>query len=273
MHKLKWIVASLIVSLGIMGTSLAVSASKPAPKPAVVTNRLPIKFESSKNKAFTAIANTLSKSKMLTEVVGYFDQRLKLPKTVPIVFTSCDEENAYYDPEKVEISMCYELVQHYLGLEDKTDSLEVRTFNAAIFTLIHELGHALRDQLDLPITGKEEDAVDRFSALSLIELEESSALISGILQFGQDAEEEADSEEDPAFWDVHAFSMQRLYDMTCLAYGSDPDLYADLVEATEMPEDRSEGCEDEYYQEVRAWTALLKPHLKDPKKPIFQPVE
>ncbi|QYO63787.1 DUF4344 domain-containing metallopeptidase [Leptolyngbya sp. 7M] len=27
-------------------------------------------------------------------------------------FEECGEENAYYDPENVQISMCYELIQH-----------------------------------------------------------------------------------------------------------------------------------------------------------------
>jgi hypothetical protein len=41
------------------------------------------------------------------------------------VFASCDEANAYYDPEASEITMCYELIADYVSIfEDEIETEE-----------------------------------------------------------------------------------------------------------------------------------------------------
>jgi hypothetical protein len=39
-----------------------------------------------------------------------------LPEETIFRATSCDEQNAFYDPEKAEIVMCYELTDLFLDL-------------------------------------------------------------------------------------------------------------------------------------------------------------
>ena len=42
-----------------------------------------------------------------------------------VVFASCDEANAYYDPEASEITMCYELIADYVSIfEDEIETEE-----------------------------------------------------------------------------------------------------------------------------------------------------
>jgi hypothetical protein len=36
--------------------------------------------------------------------------------------------------------------------------------------------------------------------------------------------------------------MQRLYDLLCIAYGADRDMFADVVENGYLPKDRARGC-------------------------------
>jgi len=196
------------------------------------------------------------------------NETIALPRDILVKFEECDEENAFYDPETVEISMCYELIQMYKEIfADDAESDEeyvTEVIDAALFTFYHELGHALVDQLELPITGSEEDAVDELAAIILLEeqgeLGEDSAL-AGAFQFDVDAEEEAEFEELP-YWDDHSLSKQRFYNTLCLVYGSNPQEFAFLVEDGDLPEERAEICESEYERKVDNWDTLLSPYWK-----------
>jgi hypothetical protein len=46
-----------------------------------------------------------------------------------------------------------------------------------------------------------------------------------------------------------------------LAYGSDPELFADLVSNHNLPEDRAEGCADEYRQVAYAIRTLMSRYV------------
>ena len=196
------------------------------------------------------------------------NESIALPRDIPVNFEECDEENAYYDPETVEISMCYELIQKYKEIfadeAESDDEYVTEVINAALFTFYHELGHALVDQLELPITGSEEDAVDELAAIILLEEQgeagEESAL-AGAFQFDVDAAEEAELEELP-YWDDHSLSEQRFYNTLCLVYGSNPQKFAFLVEDGDLPEERAEICESEYERKVNSWDILLSPYWK-----------
>jgi hypothetical protein len=63
------------------------------------------------------------------------------------------------------------------------------------------------------------------------------------------------------FSDEHGLPAQRFYNVLCIAYGSDPKLFADVVEKGYLPKERAEGCEDEYQQVDFAFTTLIGPHI------------
>ena len=53
----------------------------------------------------------------------------------------------------------------------------------------------------------------------------------------------------------------RNYNLLCLAYGADPQLFSDFVEKGHLPKERAEGCKEEYQQVVYAFQQLIEPHL------------
>jgi Putative metallopeptidase len=63
------------------------------------------------------------------------------------------------------------------------------------------------------------------------------------------------------FADEHGTPAQRFYNLLCIAYGADPSLFADLAEKQYLPEDRAEGCADEYRQVATAFNTLIVPHM------------
>ena len=192
-----------------------------------------------------------------------------LPNDIDVYFTQCGEANAFYDSNEVEISVCYELMDDYAQIfseeNENEDELNTQILYATAFTFYHELGHALVDQFELPITGKEEDVVDEFAAILLLEAGDNGeyALLSEIQRFAALADEEQANLENLAFWDEHSLDSQRFYALACLLYGSNPEQYADLNDEDILPDDRAERCPTEYQKKRKSWDILLTPHTRD----------
>ncbi|MEY1554524.1 DUF4344 domain-containing metallopeptidase [Yoonia sp. R2331] len=122
----------------------------------------------------------------------------------------------------------------------------------------HELGHALIDQMGLPIFGQEEDAADVLSAFMIDALfdEETAVELVYDTAFGFRAEAD-DTGNDVAWWDVHGPDLQRYYNAVCIFYGANPDERGDVAEDLGLPEERADYCPDEYDQAAGSWGAVL----------------
>jgi hypothetical protein len=72
-------------------------------------------------------------------------------------------------------------------------------------------------------------------------------------------EEQPDNE---AYADTHSLFAQRSYNFLCLAYGSDKNKYRYLVDGGQLPQDRAEGCEEEYDQVAFSIGRLILPHSR-----------
>ena len=54
----------------------------------------------------------------------------------------------------------------------------------------------------------------------------------------------------------------RAYNFDCWVYGSNPEVNADIVTSGLLPQDRADGCQGEWDDLVKGWTALLEPHMR-----------
>ena len=64
-----------------------------------------------------------------------------------------------------------------------------------------------------------------------------------------------------SFADVHGTPAQRFYNVLCIAYGSNPKLFADVIDKDYLPQDRAEGCEEEFKQVRYAIRTLFRPYI------------
>jgi putative metallopeptidase DUF4344 len=197
------------------------------------------------------------------KMLPQLDQALLLPRDLEVVFDKCGEPNAFYDPETKKITMCDEYVDYYAEVfsqyppDDRRDAI----VGALVSTFLHELGHALIHQLDLPAVGRQEDAVDQLSTVVLIASgDEGDAMaLDGADSFI--AESEADGGDKTPFWDEHSLNEQRFYNIMCLIYGSDPDGFKEVITEDDLPDERAERCPEEYETISKSWTRLLTPYL------------
>jgi hypothetical protein len=206
--------------------------------------------------------------RVLEDVLDELNRQLVLPYDVEIRLVECGEVNAFYDGNERAVAMCFELLDHFLGLfaadastDEELEMAGAQGLAAFIFVFYHELGHALIDVLELPVTGREEDAVDQLATVVLLETWEGEdselALLSSAEWFGISSE---DAELDMA--DEHALDEQRYYNLLCWTFGSDPDYFSDLTsDDWGLPEERAVRCPEEYAQMSAAWETLLAPHL------------
>jgi hypothetical protein len=132
------------------------------------------------------------------------------------------------------------------------------------FILFHELGHAMISEFQLPVLGREEDAVDNFASMLLTPDNEDPEMDASILvnaMAGWFASAEMVAPEDIAWWDEHGPDQQRAYQIGCVLYGSKAGAYDELAEAIGLPEERRERCPAEYEAVSSGWGQLLAPHL------------
>jgi len=136
---------------------------------------LPRKRHIASTESHTVGSNPQAIEKLISEL----NQRLILPFDIYVVFVDCELPDAFYDSETHEVTLCYQLIDDYYDLfarklKHKT-KLDDAVKAATVATFFHELGHSLVDAWKIPITGREEDAVDQLSTLVLIEATEDGS--------------------------------------------------------------------------------------------------
>lgn len=177
--------------------------------------------------------------------------------------------NAFYNPENQAIIVCYELIRdiyEMFSVEGTTEEeLEEAVMNATGFFFYHEFGHALIHVLDLPTTGREEDAVDQLSTYALaLESEAGEApALDGAAAFLLWVQQAQGSGAQPPFWDEHSLNEQRFFNIVCWVYGENPEERQGLVQQGYLPEDRAARCPGEWEKIDRSWSALLASSLKE----------
>ena len=204
----------------------------------------------------------------MEDVASGLNKRFKMPRPVPIVFLECGTVNAFYTSEKHAILICYELLDYFNGVFKPTvktdEALGRKIAGAVFFTFFHEFGHALAGELELPITGKEEDAADELAALWLARIPavgRECALAAAEWFSLEGGKKEKTGKISWA--DEHSFDLQRMYDIVCILYGDNQAANVELVKALGVTEERAARCVRETPKKAKAWKALLAPHIRE----------
>lgn len=124
------------------------------------------------------------------------------------------------------------------------------------FTLYHELGHAVIDQLSVPVFGTQETAADTFGMVLADRLHSEAEMTALIIDMTALARRETVSELfDP--WDEYMPGAQRLARAICLFYGLNSESRRATARALGMPSASEEDCADDARVTRRAWHAIL----------------
>lgn len=191
-----------------------------------------------------------------------------LPEPLLIRFDGCDGvANAWYEPDDRTVTVCYGYIDALRRNAPKqTTGVGVTPEDAVVGptveVLLHEVAHAVFHLLSVPIIGREEEAADQLAAFAMTRFssDEARRLILGTAHmYSREAQGGAPGLKE--FSDAHGLPAQRLYNLLCIAYGSDPQQFGDLVEQGFLPATRAEGCAEEYRQVEQAVKKLIVPHV------------
>ena len=195
-------------------------------------------------------------------LVESLNESLALPADISVSFADCGTANAFFIPGAINpdengadggaIIMCHELTELFFNLFGDID----QAFKTSAFVLMHELGHALVDQLNLPVLGIEEAAVDGIGSVFVTKLGlAEGAVLAGWFFFSQG---------DSPFFDTHRVGTQRLGDLACWGVGGDPSLLDDptISGIKDQLVDVGRDCNFEYQQRLDAVDQLIGPNIR-----------
>lgn len=202
------------------------------------------------------------------------DGMFAMPRTLRYVAAECGEFGAFYRPDRAEVVLCYETlrtlyergVEHQHALElGKEHPLRYVRANVR-FILLHETGHALIHLLDVPATGRQEDAVDQLAAILMLRfagLDETPEQVTENLGLAANwmLSNSTGAYNLDAYADEHALAEQRYFNLQCMIYGTDPQAFAHLVDTGDLTAARAAHCPGETRRVTRAWVRLLVPYL------------
>lgn len=208
---------------------------------------------------FADFRDGLIAHQFLDTIAARLNDSLRIPRTIVLTTGHCVEPNASYEPRDATVTLCYELFGYLTDLFATDSSREYLVSGTVVFALMHELGHALVDVLSVPITGREEDAVDQLATILLL----GQGPAGDSLAFGAVGwlitKMQSGQLDESSFADDHSLAPQRVYNVMCWIYGRDSTRYPQIVEEGWLPEQRRSGCPREYRQLKNSWERLLDP--------------
>ena len=200
--------------------------------------------------------NLQAESARFEPILERFTQTLEaLPlapqQKITVEIRSCRQASAFYMPSERLIVMCPGLLDTLTRRFGESQGQE--TFH---FVMLHELAHALIDQLNLPILGNEEDAADAMATVLL--LEQANSPIGAILA-GIDFYEQYQQGFITPWAGVHAIGPQRMFNLVCWASGGQPNLLENRLIRRLHSEMQAfnRNCSQEYSQQEQAVKTLL----------------
>jgi len=201
----------------------------------------------------------------------------KLPKGIDCATTELDGRTIFWPAafSKETYDVLTEFLPEVITSKGQPRAISKEKFTADVlnvwgnqFVLGHEFGHALIHQLNLPLTGLEEDSADGFATFFTVNDKDTgpNAALGAAVLFDALASKKPNlTLED--FSSDHAVVLQRVYNFLCGVVGSDPlRLQNSLVTDGYIPEVRSFLCRKEWTQLNYGWWTLLGPHLTDSYK-------
>jgi hypothetical protein len=232
-------------------------------------HQIDIAYLPPKNPAHRPLHELLMRNRVLEKMQALL-RPFRLPRRVVLKVEGCDgTANAYSGDDAVTV--CYEYIDEiWQDVPKETTPEGVAPIDAFVGPLVdvffHEFGHVVFYMLKVPVLGREEDAADAFSAYLMLNFgyDEAKRLIAGTAyQFRKDLQKPEVILSVKDFSDSHGTPAQRFYNLLCIAFGANSEVFMDIVSKGYLPVERALGCEDEYRHLAHAFRTLIRPHIDE----------
>ena len=262
----------IIAAVGVIAASFAHAQSQPSVTQGDQPNRVVIEYVAPKDASLQDLYEVL-KIRAALERIQKILSPLRLPEQLMVKTAECGKVDAWYRREnsKPTITICYELLKSILdSLPKETTAAGITADDAKIgqvlWLTLHEVGHATFDIFKVPVFGHEEDAADNFATYIMLQFVEARRLIVGAAWAWN--EYLRDYKRNPVvqvrlagFAADHGLPQERVYNLLCLAFGSNPVRFADFVQEGYLPAIRAARCETDFRTLAYAFAKEIGPHI------------
>jgi hypothetical protein len=220
-------------------------------------------YSAPENKSLLSVYQDIKQTNLFDGIVRQLNDNFVIPTDIWIIFSQCGSPTAFYDPSQKKIEICYEFINNMENLYAATNTTNASSaaINNAEFVLYHEIGHALIDTLNIPVTGREEDASDQLATLLILGNGQENNAPIDVTAYSFAVQGAFYNPSDMKFWDVHSLDSQRFFNILCWSYGENPAKYQTIVSQL-LPQERADRCGSEYAKMFDSWARLLKPYFK-----------
>jgi uncharacterized protein YfcZ (UPF0381/DUF406 family) len=147
------------------------------------------------------------------------------------------------------------------GAATASESSMEFALNVSRHVVLHEFGHALIREFDLPVLGNEEDMADTFATVFITqEMRDDAVAIlkdrarSWLYEGSQVAPEDYDLAGE------HELDTRRAFRTVCLLYGADPAVFSEVVAWIGLSEGDANDCSDIAPDVIEGWERVLAPY-------------
>jgi hypothetical protein len=231
--------------------------------PAIANDgKIVVVYPGAKQPEHQAVEKILKELKPFEAMADSYNRKFFFPRDVFVVVAETGQVSCWYQPEKHRVYISYEFLDYLLKLFRSVEpEKQARgdALNTLFFVALHEMGHALIGELDIPTTGQEEDAVDDFACLTVHQVGGSARdqAMAAARWFAIMSER---NNSDLPYWDEHSLDIQRFYGILGLMYGADPNRY--MFAEKLVPERTLQRYVSGYPKKLDSWERLLGPHFR-----------
>lgn len=239
-------------------------------------NKIEIDYRNAVTTSDQQAKQTIMQSSVAEDVSKLAWQYFRFHQPLTIVFGG--EEGPLYAPSEHRVYVPYSFyidsLTYFLEYAKfSQNDAEQAALDTLLHTLLHEAGHAYIADHDLPVLGKEEDAVDNFAAIIMLNYVENGdqAAINAAEMFALESEGRPDYYRSYEYIGEHSFDLQRYFSTLCLVYGSNPKAHPQLLDEIEqeLRQERQQACIDTFDDIDTNWKQVLSQHWLGTDKPNF----
>jgi hypothetical protein len=261
----------IIAAIGVSVCNFEHAQSQPVVTQGDQPNRVVIEYVRPQNADLLELYESLKAHGALEKIQKILSP-IRLREELVVKTMECGTVNSFYRREGLTptVTICYELLKHILDSLPKETTRGITADDAKIgqvlWWTLHEVGHATFELFSVSIFGNDEDAADNFATFVILQFSEGVRLIKGAAWAW--SEYLRDYQRNPvvrvrlaAFANEHGTPQQRFYNLACLALGSDPARFADVVLDGYLPPERVPRCGREYRMLAAAFQKEIGPHI------------
>jgi len=190
-------------------------------------NKLVVVYEKHTDTGFSRQIERLRQNDAIPAMLEFVNQHIVFAQ--PLTLRIGADDGPLFDPAINEIwipgEFLVEIENRFIHakLVDTLNERDDVILDVFLHTLLHEVGHAIIAQFDLPTLGKEEDAADNLANVLLLEFANEGDIVA-LNSADMFALEDQDRDEldQSDFWDEHSLDIQRYYTTVCHVFGANP---------------------------------------------------